>query len=343
MDAPPVQYARTSDGYDIAYCVSGSGTPLVVAGTGLAHLQLAWQMPGLRDWLAAFGARFRLVQIDLRGTGMSSRDLPGLEVDDYQRDIEAVVENLGLERFILYAHSFLPSCVACHYAVRNPARVSAVILAATLTALSSQRAPALFAAFPGQDWNIFLRTLVQLGHNPGGPADAETILDLYRQAYDQRNFLLMVDAANRFSLVDLLPCLETPALVLSARAAGLWPQEESLKVARLARAKIVSLDGESSYGDPEQGIRAVEAFLADLSLTPPSKTAGETRSLVDSLSPRELDVLRLIAAGRSNAQIAEELVISLSTVAKHVTSILAKTGAANRTEAALYARDRGLA
>ncbi len=60
------------------------------------------------------------------------------------------------------------------------------------------------------------------------------------------------------------------------------------------------------------------------------------------LTPRELQVLRLIAVGKSNREVAEELVISLSTVAHHVTNILNKTGAANRTEAAAYAARHGL-
>jgi DNA-binding NarL/FixJ family response regulator len=52
--------------------------------------------------------------------------------------------------------------------------------------------------------------------------------------------------------------------------------------------------------------------------------------------------LRLIAIGRSNADIATVLSISLNTVATHVRNILAKTGCANRTEAAAYAMRRGL-
>ena len=60
------------------------------------------------------------------------------------------------------------------------------------------------------------------------------------------------------------------------------------------------------------------------------------------LTPRELQVLRLIAVGKSNRELAEELFISLSTVAHHVTNILNKTGAANRTEAAAYAAHHGL-
>jgi ATP/maltotriose-dependent transcriptional regulator MalT len=64
--------------------------------------------------------------------------------------------------------------------------------------------------------------------------------------------------------------------------------------------------------------------------------------LVEPLTDRELEVLRLIAAGRSNQRIARELVVALDTVKKHVTHVLGKLGAANRTEAAARARELGL-
>jgi DNA-binding CsgD family transcriptional regulator len=57
----------------------------------------------------------------------------------------------------------------------------------------------------------------------------------------------------------------------------------------------------------------------------------------DELTVREVDVLRLIAIGRSNKDISKVLAISLNTVATHVRSILNKTGCVNRTEAAVYA------
>ena len=62
----------------------------------------------------------------------------------------------------------------------------------------------------------------------------------------------------------------------------------------------------------------------------------------NGLSRREVEVLRLVAAGRTNQQIADELVISLNTVARHVSNIFGKTGVANRAEAASYAHSRGL-
>jgi DNA-binding NarL/FixJ family response regulator len=62
----------------------------------------------------------------------------------------------------------------------------------------------------------------------------------------------------------------------------------------------------------------------------------------DFLSKREVDVLRLLAEGLSNALIGDRLFISPYTVANHVQKILEKTGAANRTEAAMYAVRHGL-
>jgi NarL family two-component system response regulator LiaR len=63
----------------------------------------------------------------------------------------------------------------------------------------------------------------------------------------------------------------------------------------------------------------------------------------DPLTPREVEVLRLVAHGRNNQEIAEELVISETTVRTHVSNILSKLHLASRTQAALYALREGLA
>jgi DNA-binding NarL/FixJ family response regulator len=108
-------------------------------------------------------------------------------------------------------------------------------------------------------------------------------------------------------------------------------------------------DGATAPGDAEQGASAIENFLdaLDLQAVEPPETAGSSATAgpiaLVSLSEREVDVLRLIAAGRSNAQIAEALVISPNTVARHVSNIFDKTGAANRAEATAYALRNGLA
>lgn len=90
------------------------------------------------------------------------------------------------------------------------------------------------------------------------------------------------------------------------------------------------------------GIRA--AMRGDLPLDPAAVRALATtrHEPLDDLTPREREVLELIARGRSNRAIAEQLVIAEKTVKTHVSSILAKLGVEDRTQAAIYAKDRGL-
>lgn len=85
----------------------------------------------------------------------------------------------------------------------------------------------------------------------------------------------------------------------------------------------------------------VQARLVEVAVSP-SSPAGVT-SLPDALTEREGEVLRLIAAGRSNAQIAEELFVSEATVKTHVNHIFSKTACRDRAQAVAYAHRRGLA
>ena len=74
-----------------------------------------------------------------------------------------------------------------------------------------------------------------------------------------------------------------------------------------------------------------------------SPDASAAKAVAEAgLTQREVDVLRLVAVGKSNREIADNLVISLRTVAHHVTSILNKANVSNRTEAAVYAARLGL-
>jgi LuxR family maltose regulon positive regulatory protein len=72
------------------------------------------------------------------------------------------------------------------------------------------------------------------------------------------------------------------------------------------------------------------------------RTAPAVPGLVDQLTVRELEILQLVAAGASNQRIADQLVVTLDTVKKHITHLLGKLGATNRTEAVARARQLGL-
>jgi LuxR family maltose regulon positive regulatory protein len=99
---------------------------------------------------------------------------------------------------------------------------------------------------------------------------------------------------------------------------------------------------------PARGVHA--GYLAALlracgqpdAVPPQRRAAAAPPGMAEPLTDRELEVLRLLAAGRSNQRIAHDLVVALDTVKKHVTHVLGKLGAANRTEAAARARQLGL-
>ncbi|SEF37863.1 DNA-binding response regulator, NarL/FixJ family, contains REC and HTH domains [Amycolatopsis pretoriensis] len=103
--------------------------------------------------------------------------------------------------------------------------------------------------------------------------------------------------------------------------------------ARLIEAVLAAARGESVL-QPSVAAKVVARF-AQLSEPPP-------QALVAPLSEREQDVLRLLADGRSNREIAAKLFLAEGTVKNHVTNVLGKLGARDRTQAALRARDLGL-
>jgi two-component system, NarL family, response regulator LiaR len=90
-------------------------------------------------------------------------------------------------------------------------------------------------------------------------------------------------------------------------------------------------------GEPSLEASVARKVLAELS-DPPQKPLTP-----DPLTVRELDILRLIAQGASNKEIAEKLVIAEETVHSHVSNILSKLHLASRTQAALYALKEGIA
>ena len=96
-----------------------------------------------------------------------------------------------------------------------------------------------------------------------------------------------------------------------------------------------------AFGPVDAGLH-LGGHVVDAILVAAGHTIGRRHSSPAGLSPREIEILRLIARGMSSKEIAERLTLSAKTVRNHTEHIYAKTGAANRVAASLYAVENGL-
>lgn len=154
-----IRYCRTSDGVDIAFSTHGSGVPVVIAPNLVnSHLQ-AELLPGsrVRGFYERLAERLLVVRYDRRGTGMSQRDALDLSPEAGERDLLAVVDRLGLDRFALYDH-VLAGRAPAMFAARHPDRVSCLVRWVGQTVTNSPEIMRRIAAIDGlmdTDWNLY--------------------------------------------------------------------------------------------------------------------------------------------------------------------------------------------
>jgi pimeloyl-ACP methyl ester carboxylesterase/DNA-binding CsgD family transcriptional regulator len=352
-----IRFCRMSNGARIAYTVLGHGSLLVCPPGSLSHLELSWEDPPYRAFMLALARHHQIVLYDRYGCGLSDRDRTDYSFEPEVEALQAVVDHLSLKRFALFAPSGA-GLVAAAYAADHPDVVSRIILYGTGRG----------AGLP-EDWDEITRSVQALIRAHWG-LGSRTLADLFIPAADsatrdrfarfQREAATADAAAEmmwlRADVSDAMRRIRAPTLVLHRRQDTLIPFELGREAATLIpNAQFGQLEGESHLpwlGDSGEVLRRIASFLGDPAeasepgasshSAPPARDATHEHGYPDGLSRREVEVLRLLAAGKSNRQIADELVISLNTVPKHVSHIYAKTGTANRAEAAGYAHARGL-
>jgi len=116
-----------------------------------------------------------------------------------------------------------------------------------------------------------------------------------------------------------------------------------------ARVRLLLAGAYRALGDGDAALRELdeaEATFGRLGAAPDARRAAALRgrrALPAGLTGREAEVLALVAAGRTNREIADALVLSHKTVARHLSNIFAKLEVTSRTQAAAFAFEHGLA
>ncbi len=351
-----IRFCTASDGVKIAYASAGSGPPLVRVLNWLTHLELDWTSPAWRHWWREFSRERTLIRYDGRGCGLSDRQVDKFSLDTWVRDLEAVVDALGLERFPLLGLS-RGAAIAVAYAAKHPERVSHLVLWGGYArgrfkrtelpeeAEKGQMMLRLVEFGWGQDNPAFRQVYTTLFLPEGTPEQVQWFDDLMRSSTTPQTAARIHAAAYNLDVRDLAPRVRAPTLILHANGDAIAPFAEGRLLATLIPgSQFVPLESRNHIlleHEPawQQFLSTVRNFLSS---TGSRASPAPSRPELPDLTVRERAVLELIAQGLDNAQIAEHLVLSPKTVRNHITSIFSKLGVTSRAQAIVRARDAGM-
>ncbi len=260
-----IQYAKTTDGVRIAFATYGEGKPLVWAQQPLAsHVQLEWQQPMFRATYSRLVAEGRmLVRFDPRGVGLSDRDVDDLSLDVWLLDMEAVVDHLGLNRFVLIGGEHGGS-TAIGYTVRHPERVTHLVLVNCVTRGADVAATPRGRAFMGlvDDWEMWSENVGAMVFGYGKEV-ARRYGEFIRACVDPEILRRLAKAFDTIDVTGLLPQITTPTLVVRHSGIKWLPMDATRELASgIPNARLLMIEG--MYGDnPEQLFSGIAEFLGE--------------------------------------------------------------------------------
>lgn len=323
-----VRFFGSRVGARIAYATAGTGPPLLLLPPWACHLEAMEQLSGTRPTLEVLARHHTVVWYDRWGTGLSDRDRADFSVDADLRVLEDLVQHLHLRRAAVFSPSH-GGPMAIDLALRHPSLVSHLVLYA-----SSARALIDSAAWPAlrdlilADWEVAKRAVAAVVVDGAPRSDLDAFEDLMEQSATPEMMVALQDMAMRHDMRDRLDDLRVPTLVLHRRGdSALSVEEGRALAAAIPGAVLEVLEGDAHVnfvGDSVGVAERVVAFTAGASGTCPTT----------QLTAREREVLELIASGSSNGEAAEQLVLSVRTVERHLLNAYRKLGVRSRAEAA---------
>ena len=271
-----VQFFTTSDGVRIAYTIGGNGPPIVRLNSWLNHLDFEWKNAFRRNWLSKIMHHNTLLRDDQRGCGLSDWHVEDFSYERAVQDFEELIEETGLDRFAVVG-GCQGGVIATAYATRHPERVTKLILHGAFangwpapSEIEKGQLDALLTLIRhgwGRDNPAFRQMWSTMFRPDASPEEMDWLNELQRIGASPENAAQMLSRFPSFKLLDLLPAITCPTLVMhSSNDASVPVQEGRLIAARIRGARFVELDSRSHQvvpGDPgwELFVEEFSAFM----------------------------------------------------------------------------------
>ena len=345
-------FARLPGGRRIAYAVAGSGPAVVLPAWWVSNVVEDWHFAPLRRFMEGLAAGRTVVRYDRLGTGLSDRDRPpGTFTKDFEdATLCAVIDELGLAQAALLGIS-CGSCTAVSFAAQRPERVDRLVLYGSYAqgnALGSPEARTSMIGLVRSHWGLGSRLLADMFGPDWSADDRAAFTSVQRTAAEAEVAADLLGLIYDTDVRDELPEVRAPALVVHREHDRAMRLKGAREVAALLpHADLVTLPGNTHlpwHGDGDAVLRVVAPFLGiDGPPAPLSEASADADvATLDELSAREREVLALVAAGLSDAQIAERLVLSPHPVHRLGANILAMLRRPTRAGAGAAAARAGL-
>jgi class 3 adenylate cyclase len=276
MDAPPIQYARTSDGVRIAYSVSGvgDGLPVVmlyaIPGGDAVSGSGAWA-----NMAAEIGSDRRVARYTRRGVGSSQRAVEDVDIEHLALDVDAIADKLGFEQFAFWSISS-GALVALHYAATRPGRVAALVMDSP-AAMYSEAGRALRVLVDSKiDWVLVseLFPVVVIGR-ADIPNSALNLPAFFRQSHNREDLSRQLKAIDDLDLRPLLSTVSAKALITVSDVAERQHGVEGAQdvAAGIPDARLVSIE---TQWDTAAGLEFLRNLGKPNTTPPPGTRAAES-------------------------------------------------------------------
>ena len=288
-----VRYCTTEDGVRIAYCVEGEGPPLVVVPTFIGSTFHSHLVPEVAEFTRQAGQGCQIIKYDMRGTGLSQRDIADISYPATVRDLEAVVGTLGLKRFSLFSGN-LGGPRAILYAAIHPRKVEKMILVATFARLLdvfSEQMLAGFAQLCRANWELAARTFADVGVLRRQSEDfGLRMANWYRASITGETMARYIEDAHHLDVTSSLHRVRCQTLIIHRIGDTIYPFEQAQRLAAaIPGSRFVPLEGDISSALVED-VPLINTFLtgAGTRIAPRTTAAFRTVLFTDIVGHTEM-------------------------------------------------------